>query len=150
VSAESATPELLADLRRALQAELGARSIYGYLAPRMRDRELGQLLERFHEDEDALVAGMRALLLDLGARKVPRRNRSRELSGWILALSSGGRASSMALRLCLESESTVARRHGENALRLARAGDVLRARACDGFAQIKLRHARMLEAWVLR
>jgi hypothetical protein len=150
VSAQRATPELLADVRRALKAEIGARSIYARLAPRMRDRELGQLLERFHDDEEEIVAGVRALLVDLGARRAPNASPSRALAGWILAGVSGGRSSSLALRLCLESESTVARWHAENALRLAGTGDLDRARACDGFAQIKLRHARMLEAWVRR
>lgn len=150
MSAECAPPELLAYLARALKAELGACSIYAHLAPRVRDRELGQLLERFHEDEEAIVTGVRTLLIELGARRVPQRSTSRAFAGWILAIASRGRTSSLALRLCHDSESTVARWHGENAVRLVRAGDVERARACDGFAQVKLRHARMLEAWVGR
>lgn len=150
MSAAAIHPAFLADLRQALKSEIGARSIYAELAPRMRDRELGQLLERFCEDEDELLGGVRALLLDLGATKTTGRIRRREWIGWILAVVARGRSSSMALRLCHAAESSAARWYREHALYLARAGDIERARACEGFAQIKLRHARILEAWVER
>jgi rubrerythrin len=150
VTSADVDPAFLADLRRALKAELGARSIYARLAPRMKDRELGQVLESFHADEVALVVGVRALLAELGASRVPRRSRSRAFAGWILAVLARGRSSSIAVRLCQESESTVARWYREHARYLALAGDVARAEACEGFAQVKLRHARILEAWVAR
>jgi hypothetical protein len=50
--------------------------------------------------------------------------------------------------MCHDSESTVARWYRELAVHLARAGDVEHARACAGFAEVKERHARILEAWV--
>jgi len=150
VSAGGVHPAFLDELQRALKSELGARSIYAQLAPRMRDRELAQVLGSFHEDEEQLVAGVRGLLVGLGARRVPTHSRTRALAGWVLAILARGRSSSIALRLCLESESAGARAWRDHAFHLARAGDPERARACEGFAQVKLRHARILETWVAR
>jgi rubrerythrin len=143
-------PELLAELRRALSAEIGARSIYACLAVRMRDPELGRVLAAFHEDEHELVESVRALLISAGAKRAPRQSYTRASIGWILAVLSRGKSSSIALRLCHDSECTVARWYHDLAFELARAGEVEPARACGGFAQTKQRHARVLEAWIAR
>jgi rubrerythrin len=150
VNASGAHPALLALARDALKGEMGARSIYAQLAPRMRDRELGQVLERFRDDETEIVAGVRALVIGLGASRAPERCRSRAWTGWFLAVCSRGRTASIALRLCHDAESTAGRVYGEMSLHLASTGDVERAQTCAGFAEIKQRHARILEAWVVR
>jgi rubrerythrin len=142
--------DLLADLRRALMAEIGARSIYAQLAARVRDPELGRVLAAFHEDESALVESVRELSLRLGEKRAPRSSLTRASIGWVLAACSRGKSSSIALRLCHDSECTVARWYHDLALAFVRAGEVDHARACSELAQTKQRHARILEAWVAR
>ncbi len=141
---------LLVELRRALMAEIGARSIYARLAVRMHDVELRQVLSTFRDDEDVLVEGVRALLTAAGAKRVPHSSLTRASIGWMLAACSRGRSSSIALRLCHDSECTVARWYHALALDLARTGEAESAGACRDFAQTKQRHARVLEAWVAR
>jgi rubrerythrin len=141
---------LQAELRRALMAEIGARSIYAQLAARMRDAELRQVLAIFRDDEDVLVEGVRALILAAGAKRAPHASLTRTSMSWLLAVTSRGKSSSIALRLCHDSECTVARWYHDIALELARGGQTQSARACTEFAQTKHRHARALEAWVVR
>ena len=63
--------ELTVELQRALLAEIGARSIYGWLARFVRDRELRQVLARFQEEEMAQIEQLERVLAALGER--PRR-----------------------------------------------------------------------------
>lgn len=137
-------------MRLALLAEFGARSLYGQLARRMRDPELAQVLARFHEDESRIIDALRRLLADLGAARVPLRSRRRDALSWCLALTSRGRASSLALRTCLDSESVIARWYAEYARYLAQCGAPDRARICAELSDTKVRHARILSAWVPR
>jgi hypothetical protein len=143
-------PALTAEVRRALMAEIGARSIYAPLEGRMRDPELSRVLASFRDDEDGLIDGVRALLVAVGAKRGPEESFTRAWIGWMLAVCSRGRNSALALRLSHDSECTMARRYHELSIRFARAGHVEHARACDGFAQVKQRHARVLEAWIPR
>ncbi|MDZ4772156.1 MAG: ferritin-like domain-containing protein [Planctomycetota bacterium] len=139
---------LLADMRTALLAEFGARSMYAHLAVRIRDPELAQVIARFHEDEIQIVERLRQVLTALGMPRIPRKSRRRALLSWCLAFTSRGRASSMALRACIDSENVIARWYAEYARYLAAAGRTVEARTCDELAGMKLRHARILEAWV--
>ena len=143
-------PSLTADMRLALLAEFGARSLYGRLAERTRDPELAQVYARFHEDEARVIETLRRLLADLGARDIPTRSRRRAALSWCLSFASRGRLSSMALRACIDSESVIARWYGEYARYLAACGALSEARTCDELAGTKLRHARVLQAWAGR
>lgn len=143
-------PSLLADMRLALLAEFGARSLYGRLTRRVRDPELAQVLARFHEDETSTIETLRGLLGDLGAERIPTHSRRRAALAWCLACASRGRSSSLALRACLDSEVVIARWYGEYARYLAQAGCLAHARTCEELSGTKLRHARILEAWVPR
>lgn len=141
-------PSLVADMRIALLAELGARSIYGQLSKRMRDAELRQVIAQFHEEESQIIATVQRLLLLCGARNVPARSLRRALLAWMLASSSRGRSDSLALRSCHDSELTVARWYSEYARYLGQIGARAEARTCEELAQAKIRHARILEAWM--
>ncbi|MBL8859121.1 MAG: hypothetical protein JNL28_11480 [Planctomycetes bacterium] len=131
-------------------AEFGARSIYGCLSKRMRDAELRQVIVEFHEEESQIIAKVQRLLALCGARSVPSRSRRRAFMSWVLALSSRGRADSLALRSCHDAELTVARWYSEYARYLGQVGARAEARTCEELAQTKIRHARILEAWMSR
>lgn len=140
-------PSLLSAMHLALLAEFGARAIYPRLARRTRDTELAQVLERFHQEECEQVERLRALLIALG-HKPPKKSRRRSLVGLLLASSGPIGGHRLALRLCFESELTVARWYHEYARYLAQAGERAHARTCEELAVTKQRHAQMLEAWV--
>jgi rubrerythrin len=148
VSDPDADRALVAELRRALTAEIGARALYARLAGRMRDPELKSVLASLRDDEGVLVDEVRALLLALGARRAPRSSPTRALTSWILALGSRGRRASIAVRFAHDAECTFARRYHDLSIRFAARGEIEPARACDRFAQEKQRHARVLEAWI--
>lgn len=142
---------LVADMRQALLSELGARSVYPRLAAGVPDAELARLLAQFHREEVEQVETLRTLLAALGAR-APGKSRRRALAALFLALASrygaflGARR--IALRLCHESELTVARWYAAYAAYLVRAGEIEHARTCEALALTKRRHAQALEAWV--
>jgi hypothetical protein len=150
VSSSLVHPSLTADMRLALLAEFGARSLYARLAPRMRDAELARVLSEFVDEETRIIETLSRLLGELGATNVPARSRRRALWSWCLAVTARGRASSMALRACIDSESVIARWYGEYARYLAGCGALGPARTCEELAGIKLRHATILGAWVPR
>jgi hypothetical protein len=151
VTAEPAAldPAFLDDVRRAMRAEIGARAFYGALARSSRDRELASLLAGFHEEELEQIERLRALLGELGHRAAIR-GRRRAASARLLALATRFGARRIALRLCHESESTVARWYLGFAAYLARAGRFDHARTCEALSLTKRRHALALEAWVPR
>lgn len=124
--------------------------MYSRLATRMRDPELAQVIERFHEDETQIIESLRRVLAALGCARIPQKSRRRALLSWCLALTSRGRSSSLALRACVDSENVIARWYAEYARYLVAAGRTAEARTCEELAGIKLRHARILEAWVPR
>ena len=138
-------------MRQALLAELGARAVYPRLSASVPDAELARLLARFHQEEIEQVETLRALLTALGARP-PRTSRRRALAAFALGFASrygaflGARR--IALRLCHESETTVARWYGAYAAYLVRAGEPAHARTCEALALTKRRHALALGAWV--
>jgi rubrerythrin len=142
---------LIADMRQALLAELGARAVYPRLAAGVRDAELARLLAQFHQEEVEQVETLRALLTALGERP-PDKCRRRAFAAFVLALASrygaflGARR--IALRLCHESETTVGRWYGAYAAYLVRAGELDHARTCETLGLTKRRHALALEAWV--
>lgn len=143
-------PALAADMRTTLLAEFGAQAIYGFLARRTADPELGGVLQRFQEDEAVLVAGLTSVMLDLGIRRIPRHSRRRSVLAWIVAVASRRQRRSLALRLCLDSEEKLGRSYASYAEYVLRTGAVDLARRCEELAQIKQRHARILSTWVPR
>lgn len=140
-------PSLLAEMRRALLAEFGARTIYRELARRVPDQELSEVLSRFHQDEIEQIERLRALMQSLGA--TPRlRSRRRAALAWGLAQWArlGGR--SLALRMCHDSENTLVRWYWTYANYLIAAGEIEHARTCEALGLLKQRHARTLATWV--
>jgi hypothetical protein len=140
---------LLAQMRLALFAEFGALAMYGRLCRSRRDRELSELLSGFRAEEEAQIVQLRALMQRLGGRP-PARRRRREIAPAILHLASFVVGSRLPLRLCLESEETVARWYAGFAAHLAREGAPDEARVCEALSVTKQRHALALRAWVAR
>ena len=140
---------LLADMHLALLAEFGAHAMYGFLARRSTDAELSSLLVRFRAEEEEQVERLRTLMVALGGSP-PARSRRRRFAAWLLYLTTwiGGRR--LAMRLCLESEETIAHWYGQYAVYLGEAGLVEHARTCGALALTKRRHALALQAWVAR
>ena len=140
---------LLVDMHLALLAEFGAHSMYGFLARRPEDPELAGLLARFRAEEEEQIDRLRALILALGGT-APAGSRRRRFAAWLLYLSTwiGGRR--FAMRLCLESEETVARWYAHYAAYLGEAGLAEHARTCGALSLTKRRHALALQAWVAR
>lgn len=143
----SAHPSLLADMRLALLAELGARAVYERLGRRVRGKELAKVLSGLHAEEVDQVARLRGLLLELGGR-APERSRRRTLTAALLCLLSYPLGVRFALRVCCDAEATVARWYRQYAQYLA-ANDLLAAaRRCEDLALTKRRHAQVLQTWV--
>ena len=133
----------------ALLAEFGARAMYGFLARRSGDDELSSLLARFHGEEEEQIDRLRSLIAALGGSP-PSRSRRRRFAAWLLYLTTwiGGRR--LAMRLCLESEETIAHWYGQYAVYLGEAGFAEHARTCGTLSLTKRRHALALQAWVSR
>ncbi len=140
---------LLADMHLALLAEFGALSMYGYLSRRARDVELSGLLARFRHEEEEQIDCLRGLMQELGGRP-PARSLRRRLAAWLLYLATWIGGTRIALRLCLESEETIARWYAQYARHLVRAGLVEHAGTCEALSVTKRRHALALQAWVGR
>ena len=140
-------PALIASMRDTLRAEYGARSMYDSLSGRVRDRELGPLLERFCEEEQVQIERLRALLAGLSISSSASAWRRSTLSR-LFALSAFVGGKRLCLRLCHDSESMLQARYREYARFLGRAGNVDAALVCDELALTKERHARSLEAWI--
>lgn len=133
----------------ALLAEFGAHAMYGFLSRRSGDRELASLLARFHAEEAEQVERLRSLMIALGGDP-PTHSARRRFAARLLYLSTwvGGRR--LAMRLCLESEETIARWYAQYAVYLGEAGHVDHARTCGTLSMTKRRHALALQAWVAR
>jgi len=149
-SAARLAPELIADMRATLRAEFGARAAYGFLARRIDDPELADVLMRYREDEDELVRDFTSVMRDLGISRIPSSGRRHAAAAWLLALVSGRRRRSFALRMCLESEEKLGRSYWSYAEYLMRSQAVDLARRCEDLARVKAQHARVLSAWVPR
>jgi rubrerythrin len=143
----AAHKSLLADMREAMLAELGAHAVYGALAARVGDEELARILARFRQDELEQVERLREVMRSLGGRP-PRRSLRRRLAARLLVASTRLIGPRFALRVCLEAESAVSRWYREYAVHLVRVGELPEARACEELSQVKARHARVLGAWV--
>lgn len=133
----------------ALLAEFGAHALYGFLAQRSGDVELSSLLVRFRAEEEEQIDRLRKLIVALGGSP-PARSLRRRLAAWLLYLTTwfGGRR--IAMRLCLESEETIARWYAQYAVYLGEAGFAGHARTCGALSLTKRRHALALQAWVAR
>ena len=133
----------------ALLAEFGAHAMYGFLSRRAGDPELSNLLARFGAEEAEQIEKLRALMLALGGDP-PTHSSRRRLAARLLYVSTwlGGRR--LAMRLCLESEETIARWYAQYAVFLGEAGFVEHARTCGALSLTKRRHALALQAWVAR
>jgi hypothetical protein len=140
---------LLADMHLALLAEFGAQAMYGYLSRNSGDVELAGLLSRFHAEEADQIERLRSVITALGGRS-PRRSRRRRFAAWLLSLTTWVGGQRLALRLCLESEETIARWYAHHAVYLGEAGLADHARTCGALSVTKRRHAQALQAWVGR
>ncbi len=138
---------LLEDMQLALRSELGARTLYPLLGRRTKDPELGRVLERMAEDERELVGRLQRLLASLGA-KAQKRSFRRWLASLAIAAATLVFGLRFALRLSQDAEETVARWYGTYRAFFLELEDPERARECDDFAQIKLRHAQWLDTWI--
>lgn len=138
---------VLAEMLRALRAELGARSLYGWLARLARDRELRRLMGGLEEEEEQQVDELCRLLTSLGLR--PRRwSLRRRAASCLLAWSTPVFGTRPVLRLCQEAEGTASRWYACFAEHFVRTGAPEEARLCNSMALLKSRHAGALEAFV--
>lgn len=138
---------VLVELRRALRAELGARTLYGWLARLGGRRELRSLMAGLVEEEGAQVEELLGLLESLGER--PRRwSFRRSLASWALACSTLVFGTRPVLRLCEEAEGTASRWYAHIAEHFARTGAVEEARRTNAMALLKSHHASALKAFV--
>jgi len=147
--AQPLPPALLSDLQRALRGEYGARSFYPLLARRVSDPELATVLASFAEEQVQQAEALRALLQEVSGR-APRGSLRRALLAHALHLATFVGARAVALRLCLEAESTLARAYALFAQAFASGGRAALAARFEALAETKLRHARSLETWVER
>jgi rubrerythrin len=138
---------LVAEMHRAYLSEIGARSIYGWLARLVRDSALRQLLARFQEEEARQLDRLERVMATLG-RRPRRRGLRRRVMAALLASTVPVVGSRPALRICEEAEGTAARWYAHFRELLDRAGRADLAAECGRLATTKLRHAQALEAWV--
>jgi demethoxyubiquinone hydroxylase (CLK1/Coq7/Cat5 family) len=138
---------LVADMRLALRSEFGASYVYPALARMTRDDELASVLDELHLESREQVAALRKLMKELGGR--PARGRFRRwVAAWVLALAAPFTGARLALRICCEAETTVARWYSEYSAYLIQAGLTDPARTCHELGAAKRRHAQVLETWV--
>ena len=138
---------LLAEMKRALLAEFGARAIYRRLTRYVRDEALARVLASFAQEEDEVIASLREVMTQLGAR--PRRRSLRRLVlANTLALTTFVIGPRFALRICADAEETRSRWYAEFHEWLLRQGEEGPARACARLCLTKQRHAQALQAWV--
>ncbi len=144
----AADPALVAELRRSLRDEIGARELYARIAARESDPALEHILAALGGESPRLIEVLRGVLGGLGVdadERDWRRSASAALVSWLALLG----ARRLVLRLCLESEEALARRYAACAHGLA-ASDRAAARACEALAGRKSARARSLQAWVPR
>jgi hypothetical protein len=147
VSGDGERAAVLAEMRRAHLAEIGARTLYGWLARLARDAELRRLMAGLEEEEALQVERLQALMRGLGA--APRRtSRRRRAVSTLLAWSTSVFGSRPVLRLCEEAEGTASRWYAHFAQHFLLSGAADAAATCHGLAQVKARHAQALRAWV--
>ena len=147
MSGDGGRAAVLAEMRRAHLAELGARALYGWLARLGRDAELRRLMEGLEDEEAQQVERLVVLMRALGER--PRQtSRRRRVVSALLAFSTPLFGARPVLRLCEEAEGTASRwyAHFAEHFRLTGAADA--AATCHSLSQIKAHHAQALRAWV--
>jgi demethoxyubiquinone hydroxylase (CLK1/Coq7/Cat5 family) len=138
---------LLREMKRALLAEFGARAIYRRLSRLVRDQQLAQLLARFEQEEEDVIASLRATMQALGAR--PRTgSRRRWLLANALAYSTPVLGPRLALRICVDAEETRARWYAHFSEYLLQRGERDLSEKCGRLSTTKLRHGQALQAWV--
>lgn len=138
---------VLVELRRALRAEFGARSLYGWLARLHRSPELRRLMGGLEDEEREQIARLRSLMTDLGERPRARSFRRRVASA-CLAFSTPVFGVRPVLRLCEEAEGTASRWYAHFGEHFARSGELEAARVCSTLALTKSMHVQALRAWV--
>lgn len=146
-TARAGDAALLEDMRRALLAEFGSQAIYAHLAPRIRQRELHDLLERMHLDEAAQIQRLRALMQQLGEQPVAGSRRRRWLA-WALASASPLTGRRLVLRICAEAETSASRWYAQFYEYLIAVGEQGLAQECGAMSAFKLRRAHALRPWL--
>ena len=138
---------LLREMRRALLAEFGARSIYRRLAKLVRDAELARLLANFALEEDEQIDRLRASMIELGAKPRSRSLRRTVLAN-LLAFTAPVIGQRLALRICEDAEERRARWYAHFNEYLLHHGELELAKQCAHMSLTKQRHAQALQAWV--
>lgn len=140
-------PHLIEELARSLRDELGARAAYLRLARGERDTELASVLRGLSDEGASIAERVRALAAELGVQ-VRAWSVRRAIAGPFWTASARWGARRFVLRLCVDSEETLARRYAQFAVNLASVGLIPAARTCDDLAHRKVARARVLRAWV--
>lgn len=138
---------VLADMREALLAEIGALATYRRLARRTGDESLRPLLLSFYRDELRQIARLRDVMRSLGGNP-RRRSLRRYIAARLLSLSARLYGPRFALRVCMEAERSVSRWYARYAHVLARSGELEAARHCAQLSMQKRNHAIALQTWV--
>lgn len=138
---------VLAEMRRALRSEFGARSLYGWLSRFSRDPELRSLMAGLEDEELQQIDRLRSVLAELGERTRDRSYRRRAASA-CLAFTTPLVGVRPVLRLCEEAEGTASRWYAHFAEHLSLTGELEAAQVCGALSAIKAMHAQALRAWV--
>ncbi len=142
-------PHLIEELARSLRDELGARAAYLRLARGERDAELAKVLRGLSDEGASLAERVRGIAAELGVTCRAWSLR-RAVAGPFWTASARWGARRFVLRLCVDSEETLARRYARFAANLVQVGLIPAARTCEDLANRKVARARVLRAWVSR
>lgn len=140
-------PDFREELLLALRSELGARSLYPWLARRAREPELAEVLRQLAHDTHAQISEVRRLLAELGV-DAPSRSRRRAVASAGIALLTMFLGLRFALRICVDAEETVARWYERFAHRFAAEGRIELARRVEAWGLAKRRHADVLRTFL--
>ena len=139
--------DVQADMEWISRAEHGTRTLYRLLAGRVADQELAQVLGEFQREQELQIDQLRRLLERVGVQ-AGKKLFARQLIARGLHLASFLGAQPLALRSCLETQSTLRHRYSCLGGWFQAEGKQDLARKCDELALTKTRQMNALQAWV--
>lgn len=140
-------PDFREELLLALRSELGARSLYPWLARRAREPEFAAVLHELARDTELQISQLRQLLAELSV-DAPARSRRRAIASTVIAAMTVFLGLRFALRICVDAEETVARWYERFAHRFVAEGRIDLARRVEPLGLAKRRHAEVLRAFL--
>lgn len=139
--------DVQSDMEWITRAEHGTRTLYRLLSGRVGDQELAHLLGEFQREQELQIDQLRRLLERVGVQ-VTGSLLPRQILARGLHLASFLGAQPLALRSCLETQSTLRHRYACLGGWFQAEGKQELARKCDELALTKTRQWNALQAWV--